>query len=81
MLTLNQFLFRYGIQIIITPLDGSNYMSATLRDAKDELAVTPDCEAVYGKFEDLPDKLVEMLSGKNLYLSDESSIYVPELRI
>ena len=55
-------------------------MCATLRDAKDGLVVTNEWEATYGKLENLPTRLVEELSGKNLYLSDGSSIYVPELK-
>ena len=80
MLTLNQFLFQHGIHIIITPKDGSNYMCVTLRDERDMLVTTNDWEASYGKFENLLNRLIDELSGEELWYGDGHVIQVPELR-
>ena len=83
MLTLNQFLFKEGLHLVVAPRDGSDHVCLELRDDSDYLAEFADSTAqVFGTHEEVWDKLTQKLSNKSIFWGYPRTreIKVPELK-
>ena len=66
-MTLNQFLYKHDLHIVIHPKDGSNYVCANLCANDDVLGgLENSITRVFGKHEEVWEKLTQIISNTTI---------------